>query len=160
MNEDAKAKLLAELLEVQKMLEEKIEVQDHKIKKLQALITEEDMFSQIVDCCPYPIAVFTPNGRLATQNQAFAAQTNTGASKAEDAMPGILTCGFLHNQSFIRAIKKVFSGKTFFLESLDNPASASSSTEGRPAERFGKAIVFPVTDDDENVTHGVLVLIH
>ncbi|MGE4277334.1 MAG: hypothetical protein AB7E30_09220 [Lawsonibacter sp.] len=146
------------------MLEEKIEVQDHKIKKLQALITEEGMFSQIIHCCPYPIAVFVPDGRLVMKNEAFLAHADTGTLATGSDTLGIPALYFARSPSFFRAAKQVFSGKTFFLEYPDDPASVfcgmQENERGSPAERFGKAIMFPVTDGDGKVTQGVLVLVH
>ncbi|MGB4312000.1 MAG: hypothetical protein WBJ17_03665, partial [Natronincolaceae bacterium] len=60
MGDKTKEQLLKELLEVQKMLEEKTEAQGRMIKKFQMLIANEGLFSHIIDFFPYPIIIFTP----------------------------------------------------------------------------------------------------
>jgi PAS domain-containing protein len=75
MGDKMKEQLLEELAEVQKMLEEKTEIQGHMIRKFQLLIENEGLFSQIIDFFPYPIAIFTPQHTLTMVNKAFAAET-------------------------------------------------------------------------------------
>ena len=68
MGDKTKEQLLEELSEVQKMLDEKTETQVHMIKKFQMLITNDGIYSQIIDLFPYPIAIFTPQFTLAMVN--------------------------------------------------------------------------------------------
>ncbi|NLV35412.1 MAG: hypothetical protein GXY17_01895, partial [Clostridiaceae bacterium] len=64
MGDKTKEQLLEELSEVQKMLEEKTETQGKMIKRFQMLVSNEALFSQIIDFFPYPIAIFTPQYTL------------------------------------------------------------------------------------------------
>ena len=75
MNDRIKEQMLEELSEAQKMLEKKTEIHGRMIKKLQMLIANEGLFSQIIDYFPYPIAIFSPQYTLVMVNKAFAEET-------------------------------------------------------------------------------------
>ncbi|MGE5544768.1 MAG: hypothetical protein ACM3UW_07335 [Bacillota bacterium] len=154
-----KEQLLEELAEVQKMLEEKTEIQGHLIRKFQMLITNEGLFSQIIDFFPYPIAIFTPQYTLAIVNQAFAAEAKTQFMNLEKGTVRILQ----HKITDIRlaaAVRGVFAGDTFFLENINNPfsmfAGIMQQSTAEP-DRFNRVVVFPVPAYDAAITHGVIV---
>lgn len=159
MDEKTKEQLLLELMEIQKMLEEKVEIQDHLIKRFQMLTSNEGLFSQIIDYCPYPIAVFTQQGALITANNVLFKEAKIKCKDLEEGKCNI----FKHNSGniqLINAVKQVFTGKTFLLESLKNPLSIFSGTKREnelPSKNFEKAIVFPIFAHDGKVTHGVVV---
>ena len=159
MGDKTKEQLLEELAEVQKMLEERTEAHGHMIRKFQMLIANEGLFSQVIDFFPYPLAIFTPQHTLALANKAFAAETNTRFVNLEKGTIRILQ----HKSDDMRlatAITRVFAGKTFFLEDLKNPfsifAGIAPQSATRP-DRFQKAIIFPVSADDAEISHGVIV---
>ena len=72
-----KEQLLEELTEVQKMLVKRTEIQGHMIRKLQLLIANEGLFSQVIDLFPYPLVIFTPQYTLTMTNKAFDAEIKT-----------------------------------------------------------------------------------
>lgn len=159
MGDKTKTQLLEGLLEVQKMLEEKTETQDRMIKKFQMLITNDSLFSQIIDFFPYPIVIFTPQYTLSMVNKVFAEETKTRFTDLGKGDVRILQYK-INDMQLAAAVMKVFDGKTFFLEDLKNPFSMFSGITCQSVpqpDRFSKAIVFPVTADDVKVTHGVIV---
>lgn len=117
-------------------------------KTKEQLLDEE--FSQIIDFFPYPLAIFTPQYTLVVTNNAF---------EAEIKALRILQ----HKIDDVRlaaAVKGVFAGDTFFLEDLKNPFSMFSATAQQSAtqpDRFKKTVVFPISGDDSEITHGVIV---
>lgn|GEM_PF-287303 len=154
-----KERLLEELLEVQKMLEQRTEAQGHMIRKFQMLIANEGLYSQIIDFFPYPIAIFTPQYTLAMVNKAFAAQTNMRFADLERETVRILRYKTDDTQ-LASAVMQVFSGGTFFLEDLKNPFSMFSGVSKKSIphpDGFKRAVVFPVPADNAKVTHGVIV---
>lgn len=159
MGSKTKEQLLEELLEVQKMLEEKTETQGQMIKRFQMLIENEGLFSQIIDFLPYPLAIFTPQYTLAMTNKAFTAETKTRVMYPEKGTVRII----LHKIDDIQlaaAVTRVFKGGTFFLEDLKNPFSMFSGITQQDApqsERFNKAVIFSVPADDAKITYGVIV---
>jgi hypothetical protein len=75
MDGKTREQLLEELSEVQKMLEERTEIQGQMIRKFQMLMANDSLFSKIIDFFPYPIAIFTPQYTLSMVNKAFTAET-------------------------------------------------------------------------------------
>jgi AraC family transcriptional regulator len=159
MGDKTKKQLLEELSEVQKMLEEKSEAQGHMIRKFQMLIANEGLFSQIIDFFPYPIAIFTPQYTLTMVNKAFAAETKTPVKNPEEGAVRILKYK-IDDTQLAAAVTRVFAGDTFFIEDLRNPFSMFSGITRQSApqsDRFNKAVIFPVSADDVEITHGVIV---
>lgn len=159
MGDKTKKQLLKELLEVQKMLEEKTETQGHMIRKFQMLIANERLFSQVIDFFPYPIAIFTPQYTLAMVNKAFASETKMRFMNLEKEDVRILQYK-INDMQLAAAVMKVFAGGTFFIEGIKNPFSMFSriARQSIPQpDRFSKAAIFPVPADDAKITHGVIV---
>lgn len=157
MEDKTKEQLLEELSAVQKMLEERTETQGQMIRKFQTLITNEGLFSQIVDFFPYPIAIFTPQHTLALVNKAFEAETETRFINLEKDAARIHQYK-INDGQLAAAVEQVFKGDTFFLDDLKNPFSMFQGITGpsRLSDRFQKAVIFPVPTDDK-ITHGVIV---
>ncbi|MGI6452105.1 MAG: hypothetical protein ACOX0E_01290 [Syntrophomonadaceae bacterium] len=158
MGEKTKEQLLEELSKVQQMVEEKTEIHGHMVRKFQMLIKNDGLFSQIVDCFPYPIAIFTAQYKLTLVNQAFAAEIKIRFKNSEKTSLRILQYK-IDDTQLAAALVKVFAGNTSFLEGLRNPLSMFSGiTQHKvlPSDRFRKAVIFPVPSDAE-ITHGVIV---
>jgi hypothetical protein len=159
MGAKTKKQLLEELSEVQKMLEKRTETQGQMIRKFQILIANEGLFSQIIDFFPYPIAIFTPQYTLAMVNKAFAVETKMKFTSLEKEAIRILKYK-INDVQLVAAITKVFDGDTFFLKDLKNPFSMFSGTTQLSApqpDRFNKVVIFPVTADDTEISHGVIM---
>jgi hypothetical protein len=159
MGHKTKEQLLEELTEVQKMLEERTEIQGQMIRKFQLLIANERLFSQIIDFFPYPIAIFTPQYTLAMVNNAFATETKMPVKNPVEGAVRILQYK-IDDTQLAAAVRRVFAGETFFLEDLKNSFSMFSGIT-QPSvlqsHRFNKAVIFPVSADDVEITHGVIV---
>lgn len=159
MSEKTKEELLAELLEIQKILEEKAEMQGHMIRKFQMLIANEGLFSQIIDFFPYPIAIFTPQYTLEMVNKAFVAETNKRFKDLEKGTSRILQYRACDTQLTI-AVRQIFAGETFFLQELENPLSlfSESMQESKQLpDPFSKAVIFAVPAEESEIMHGVIV---
>ena len=159
MDDKSKEQLLEELSKVQKIPEERTEAQDHMIRKLQMLIANEGLFSQIIDFFPYPIAIFTKQYIVVMVNKAFAAETKLRFMNPEKGVLRILQYKIKDTQLAV-AVVKVFDGDTFFFEGLSNPFSMFSGISQQSASqlnRYARAVIFPVSDDNAEVTHGVIV---
>ena len=158
MGDKTKEQLLEELLEVQKMLEERTETQGQMIKKFQSLIANEGLFSQVIDFFPYPIAIFTSEYNLTLVNKAFEEETKTQVLNAEKGAVRILQCK-IDDMRLAAGITRVFAGETFFLENLQNPFTIFSGIkESEPqSDRFSKAVIFPVPADNAGTIYGVIL---
>ncbi len=159
MGEKTKEQLLSELLELQKELEAKVQYHDQMIRRFQMLTANEGLFSQIIDFCPYPIAVFTPQGILETINDAFATETGANPEDLRAGRLNIYHC-ISENIALINAIKQVFAGETCFLDDLQNPLVGFPEQKRKrdfPSKYYHKAIVFPIPAEDGLAMHGVAV---
>ena len=159
MGEKTKQQLLSELLELQKELEEKVQYHDQMIRRFQMIIANESLFSKIIDFCPYPIAIFTPQGILETVNDAFAAETGVNPEDLRAGRMNIYHC-ISDNIALTNAIKQAFAGKTCFLDDLQNTLESFSEQKRKldfPSKHYHKVIVFPIPDEDSLAMHGVAV---
>lgn len=159
MGEKTKEQLLSELLEIQKDLEEKVQYHDQMIRRFQMLTANEGLFSQIIDSCPYPISVFTPQGILEMVNHAFAAATGASPEDLETHRLNIYHC-ISDDTALTGAIKKAFAGETCFLDDLKQPLMGfpeRNRKQDLPPSNYRKAIVFPIPAENGLVAHGVAV---
>ena len=159
MGENTNVQLLPELLALQKELEEKVQYHDQMIRRFQMLTANDGLFSQIIDFCPYPIAVFTSQGILETVNDAFAAETGVNMEDPASGRLNIYRC-ISDDIALTSAIRQVFTGKTCFLDDLRHPLCRTSEQKRKKSfvlKNYRKAIVFPIPAEDGLVMHGVAV---
>ena len=159
MGEKTKEQLLTELLELQKELEEKVQYHDQMIRRFQMLTANEGLFSQIIDFCPYPIAVFTTQGILETVNNSFAAETGANPEDLGAGRLNIYHC-ISDNVALTSAIRQAFAGETCFLDDLKYPLVRFPKQKTRKdstSKNYHKAIVFPISAEDGLVIHSVAV---
>lgn len=159
MGEKTKQQLLSELLELQKELEAKVQYHEQMIRRFQMLTANEGLFSQIIDYCPYPIAVFTPQGVLETVNDAFAAETGANPEDLGAGRLNIYHC-ISDDIALTSAIRQAFAGETCFLDDLKNPLISFSEGKRKrdsTTKEYRKAIVFPIPAEDGLVMHSVAV---
>lgn len=159
MGEKTKEQLLSELLALQKELEEKVQVHDQMIRRFQMLTANEGLFSQIIDFCPYPIAVFTPQGILETVNDAFAEETGVNMEDPASGRLNIYRC-ISDDIALTSAIRQSFTGETCFLDDLKHPLirlSGEKREKDSVIKDYRKAIIFPIPAEDGLVMHSVAV---
>lgn len=159
MGEKTKEQLLSELLELQKELEKKVKYHDQMIRRFQMLTANEGLFSQIIDFCPYPIAVFTLQGILETVNDAFAVETGSNLEDLGAGRLNIYHC-ISDNIALTSAIRQAFTGEICFLDNLKYPLfrfSEQKRKKNSASKNYSKAIVFPIPAEDGLVMHSVAV---
>ncbi len=161
MDEKKRDQLLSELLEIQKKLEKKVQHQNQMIRKFQMLTANVDLLSQIIDYCPYPIAVFTSQGILEVVNNAFIAEAKANKEDIEIGKISIYNC-ISDDIELYNAIRQALNGKIRFLEGLKNPFLRCLGTKHENntiSKNYKKVIVFPIPSDYENsaIMHGVIV---
>lgn len=156
----AKEQLLMELIEFQKMLEEKVETQERMIQKFQTLIRNEGLFSQVIQYFPYPIAVFTRDGVINMANQKFFDETNRNPKDVSEDKINMHDRLTTENYEILEAVQDVFSGETKLLKNLSDPLSmfVRDDDEKSPAN-FGGAIFFPLVGDKGQIAYGVVMFI-
>lgn len=131
---------------------------------IQALPGKEELLARLVDCFPYPIQIYAPDGTSVLVNKAMLAEYRTITPDMvvgkynvfED--PYILATGQLH------ILRRAFQGETVFIPDVRVPLKEI-------AERYGvkdidvEAIyqditVFPILDDMKRVIYVAALLIN
>lgn len=161
MNENkTKEQLLLELIEFQKMLGDKVETQDHMIQKFQMLIRNEGLFTQVIHFFPYPIVIFTEDGKLKMANQAFFTETNRNPIDVTEGRINIIARLTTENYEMLEAVHDVFLGETKLLNGLIDPLSMFvKDNDGIYPANYGSAIFFPLIDVEGQIAYGVAMFI-
>lgn len=158
---EVKRQLLQELLETQKAIEKKLETQDQMIKRFQFLSANGDLFIQIIDYFPYPIAVFLPDGLLKLVNHTLLTAANLSSSEAIVGKYNLFSQPASMETGISKAVKRALTGETIYLFDLKSPLKSftgQTTSEGIPG--YHDAVVFPVSDHNEEIRHAVVVLIN
>lgn len=124
------------------------------------LLSNDGLFSQIINSFPYPVAIFSPQYTLTLVNKAFEETVKALAENPEKKIDRILKYK-IDDAQLIEAITRVFSGDTFYLEGLEKPFSMFQGVSKRSASASGsysRAVIFPIPSDGDEITHGVIVL--
>jgi len=140
---------LNELYLNQKRLEKETETHREMIKKLQAHIAEEGIYSMLVDSFPYPIAIYDQEYTVTVVNKAFDIENNMQLQNTEQ------------KSDMARAVTQVFSGKHSLLEDVGNPFSifGLKAPKDEAQRKYNKVVVFPIADDTGAITHGVIMFL-
>lgn len=155
MTEKTKEQFLIELLELQNELDEKVRRQDRLIRRFQMYSKNEGLFSDIVDSCPYPIAVFNASGVLEKINQAFTLQTGVKSQDIEPGKLSIYSC-FIGENEFCDAIRRALKGQTQLVEVKSPPCKPPEETPPF-AKHDNRATVFPIPSESGEISHGVAI---
>lgn len=160
---DEKRQLLEELVEMHRSIEKKLETQDRMIKRFKELSAKGDLFVQIIDSFPYPIAVFLPDGMLKMANRALL----SAASLCGDE--GIVGTYNIFNHSdriglrISVAVKQALSGETVYLYDLNISRWGFRETVQTPDGSHPgchSAVVFPIMEQDGKIDHVAIVLMN
>ena len=160
MDDKKNDQLLSELTVVQKILDERTQTQGHIVKKFNSLISNEGLFSQIVDLLPYPMVVYTQSYQLILASRAFLEAINSEAESFNNI--AFLNWYKATDIQLVEASRKVFTGKSTHLQNLKDPFSLFVGTKVKKdmqTKLFQSAVVFPILDDKNEVTHGVIVFL-
>lgn len=159
--EKSKEKLLKELIEMQKLIEQKVQDQDCFINRFQVLIQNEGLFSQIVDNFPYPIAIFDKGGVLSIANKTLLSKAKLNVGDIAARRINILNHITNENYCVFEAVEDIFSGETTMLKNLVNPISLFSKDGSYvTSPNFKSAIFFPVIESDCKITLGAVILMN
>jgi hypothetical protein len=153
-----KEQLLLELIESQEKLGAKIAKQDQMIQKFQMLIKNEGLFTQVIHFFPYPIALFTEDGKLKMANQAFFTETKRNPTDVSEGKLNIIDRLTTENYEILEAVHDIFSGEMKLLDNLVQPLSmfVKDDDDVYPTN-YGNAIFFPLIDGDEQIAYGVVM---
>lgn len=138
--------------------------QNDIIKSFQSLFGKEELLAKVIECFPYPIQIYAPDGTSVLVNKAMLAEYHAISPDVVVGKynvfkdPDVIATGQLH------ALKRAFSGETVFFPDVRVPLEGI-------AERYGiqdfdvEAVyqditVFPILDDEKQVIYVAAFLIN
>jgi len=138
--------------------------QNDIVESFQTLFGNEELLARVIDCFPYPIQIYAPDGTSVLVNKAMLTEYNAISPDMVVGKynvfkdPDVIATGQLH------ALKRAFSGETVFFPDVRVPLEGI-------AERYGiqdfdvEAVyqditVFPILDDEKRVIYVAAVLIN
>jgi PAS domain-containing protein len=129
------------------------------VEKLQKLIADDGLYPQIIECFPYPVAIFSPDHTLVMANRVFA--DVTGMDPADLVKGNIRILQYkIDDLQLASAIWRVFDGNTIFLEGVRQPFGMFSGIHANHDMQpgcYSKAVIFPVPGNDGKIGHAVIV---
>lgn len=140
------------------------EMQNNIIESFQSFFGKEELLAKVIECFPYPIQIYAPDGTSVLVNKALLAEYHAISPDVVVGKynvfkdPDIIATGQLH------VLKRAFSGETVFFPDVRVPLEGI-------AERYGvedfdvEAVyqditVFPILDDEKRVIYVVAFLIN
>lgn len=153
-----KEQLLSDLIDMQKFLEEKIEVQDRLIGRFQTLIQNEGLFAQVIQSFPYSIAIFLRSGSLIMANHALLKEAKISPDDISKGKINLLSRITTENFPIMEAIEDIFLGETTAISNLIAPFSIFTNNDVHiNTTDLQTAIFFPIAADDGSITHGAIM---
>ena len=138
--------------------------QNDIIASFQSLFGKEELLARVIECFPYPIQVYAPDGTSVLVNKAMLAEYRAVSPDMVVGKynlfkdPDVIATGRIHT------LKRAFRGETVFFQDVRVPLEAI-------AERYGiqdldvEAVyqditVFPILDDEKRVIYVAALLIN
>ena len=150
------------LVEPLNALRKEKNVQDMVVRRFQALIQEEGLFSQTIREFIYPMAVFRQDGTILFVSNTLTEETGLYIVESSAKKYNILDRITDSNYQILDAAEDVFSGKTSFLMNLFDPLAmfiVESSSKKADCSKYQSAIFFPIAEDGGQITHGAVIFI-
>ena len=133
-------------------------------ESFQSLFGKKDLLSKVIECFPYPIQVYSPDGTSVLVNKAMLAEYHASGPEAVIGKynvfkdPDVIATGQVH------ALRRAFQGETVFFPDIRVPLEGI-------AERYGikdfdvEAVyqditVFPILDNERQVIYVAALLVN
>jgi AraC family transcriptional regulator len=141
-----------------------IDMQSNVIESVQSLFGSEDLLAKVIECFPYPIQVYAPDGTSVLVNKAMLAEYHTVSS--EDVVgkynifkdPDIIATGQLS------VVEQAFQGEKVFFSDVKVPLESIAQRYGIKdidVEAIYQDItLFPIFDDKKQVIYVAAFLIN
>jgi AraC family transcriptional regulator len=138
--------------------------QNDVMASFQSFFGKEELLAKVIDCFPYPIQVYAPDGTSVLVNKAILTEYNVDSPEMvvgkynifED--PDIISTGQIHK------IKRAFSGETIFFQDVKVPLEGIAKRYGIKdfdVEAIYQDItLFPILDDEKRVMYVVALLVN
>ena len=138
--------------------------QNNIIKSFQSLFGKEELLAKVIECFPYPIEVYAPDGTSVLVNKAMLAEYHAIRPDMVVGKYNVFKDPYIIASDQLHVLKRAFQGETVFFTDVRVPLEEI-------AERYGirdfdvKAVyqditVFPILDDLKRVIFVVAFLIN
>ena len=140
------------------------EMQNNIIGSFQSLFGKEELLAKVIECFPYPIQVYDPDGTSVLVNKAMLAEYHTISPDMVVGKYNVFKDPYIVASGQLPVLKRAFQGETVFFPDIKVPLEDI-------AERYGvedfdiEAVyqditVFPILDGEKRVIYVAAFLIN
>lgn len=149
----------AELVSMQKDIENELVVQAKFIRQVQSLMQNESDDFSVVDQFSCPIAVFARRGVIYKANRTLIEKTDLSRDEITTGKISFLDRITNENFALAEAVEGVFYGKTALLSRLSYPLELfCKSWSYQVPDDYHSALLFPIPDSEGRVPFGIVML--
>lgn len=149
----------AELVSMQKDIENELVVQAKFIRQVQSLMQNERDHLSVIDQFPCPVAVFARGGVIYKANRTLIEKTDLRIDKMPTAKFSFLDRITNENFALAEAVEGVFYGKTALLSRLSYPLELfCKSWSYQVPDDYHSALLFPLPDSEGRIPFGIVML--
>ena len=138
--------------------------QNNIIESVQAILRNEEMLARVIDCFPYPIQVYDPNGTSVLVNKAMLAEYNGVTPDMVVGKYNIFDDPYIIASGQIPALKRAFKGETVqFLDvkvPLEDIVRRYGIKDLDVVAIYQDITVFPIMDDTKQVIYVAAFMIN
>jgi AraC family transcriptional regulator len=138
--------------------------QNDIIESFQSLFGKEELLAKVIECFPYPIQIYSPDGTSVMLNKAMLAEYHAISPGMVVGKYNIFKDPYIVASGQLHAVKRAFGGETVFFTDVRVPLEEI-------AERYGiqdfdvEAVyqditIFPILDDGKRVIYVAAFLIN
>lgn len=149
----------AELVSMQKDIENELVVQAKFIRQVQSLMKNERDHLLVIDHFPCPVAVFSRGGVIHKANHTLIEKTDLSRDEIPTGKISFLDRITNENFALAEAVEGVFYGKTALLSRLSYPLELfCKSWSYQAPDDYHSALLFPLPDSEGRIPFGIVML--
>lgn len=149
----------AELVSMQRDIENKLVVQGKFIKQVQSLMRNENDHLSVINHFPCPVAIFVRGGVIHKANHTLIEKTDLSIDEIPTGKIGFLDRITNENFALAEAVEGVFYGKTALLSRLSSPLELfCKSWSYQVLDDCYSALLFPLPDREGQIPFGIVML--
>lgn len=149
----------AELISMQKDIEDKLVVQAEFIRQFQSLMQNEHDHLSVIDQFPCPVAIFERGGVIHKANRTLIKKTDLSRDEMPRGKISFLDRIINENFALAEAVEGVFYGKTALLSRLSYPLELfCKNWRYQVPNHYRSALLFPLPDREGSIPFGIIML--
>lgn len=149
----------AELVSMQKDIEDKLVVQAKFIRQVQSLMQNERDHLSVIDHFPCSVAIFSRGGVICKANHILIEKTDISRNEIPTGKISFLDRITNENFALAEAVEGVFYGKTALLSRLSYPLELfCKSWSYQVPDDYHSALLFPLLDSEGCIPFGIVML--